>query len=603
MRIVVLVKQVPDVAELRLDPTTRTLIRDGVAAVMNMHDRTALALALQLRERPGGEVVALSMGPPQAIAVLRECLASGADRAVLITDRALAGSDTLVTARVLATAIRRLGDTDVVVCGQRSTDSETGQVGPEVATLLGYHAVTDVCRLVVEGSTIEADREIEEGIETVATRLPALITVVESMLKPRRVPPGALAAVPDAAVDRWDLTTLGMSPDEVGLGGSPTVVVGVRSDTVERRGLVLGGPEAAGDLVDALVAEGAFDDGAAEETEPPPAIRTDGPRLVVVAESDGGVLHRSVGELVGEASRAAGSLGGRVTVVTVADERIGDRLAALGADEVVAIQGVSDAAFSGDAWAAAVGAVLRPGEDLAVVAAATPRGRDFVPRLAATFGLGMVGDAVGLEVDADGRLLALKPAFGGMVVAPIACRTRPMLVTLRPGACRPFRPDEQRQVPMVRVSAPVAAPEVTVRSRRIDASSSLLGAARVVCVGFGVGGPEGVAEVGRFATELGAALAGTRRVVDSGWLPRSHQVGVSGHALVARLYIGIGVRGAANHLVGLRRVGTVVAVNREPSAPIFAAADYGLVGDWREVLSALRSACAARGLLRSAPAP
>src|SRR5579864_3545125 len=125
MRVAVLVKQVPDVTELRLDPLTRTLVRDGVPSVMNMYDRTALSRALLAGDEQGAEVVAVSMGPPPAVDVLRECLAGGCARAVLLCDRALAGSDTWITARVLATALERLGPFDLVLCGQHSTDSET----------------------------------------------------------------------------------------------------------------------------------------------------------------------------------------------------------------------------------------------------------------------------------------------------------------------------------------------------------------------------------------------------------------------------------------------------------------------------------------------
>lgn len=596
MRLAVLVKQVPDVTDLRLDPVTRTLVREGVAAVMNMHDRTALTAALRLRDERGGEVVVVSMGPPQATAVLRESLATGADRAVLLSDRALAGSDTLVTARVLTAALARLGPFDLVLGGDRSTDSETGQVGPEVAALLGVPQVTGVHRLELRDRTLVAVREVEEGVEDVEVPLPALVTVVESMCKPRRVPRDALAAVDELAVERWDLDRLGLLAADVGLEGSPTVVVGIRPDAPQRVGHVFRGVEAAPELIEALVREGAFEDAGEAALPPPPPVRRGGTALVVVAESEGGRLHRSVVELIAEASRAAGGLGGRVVALAVGGGAPAATLAASGADEVVIADGVEDTPYGYEVWCAAVEAVLEAeGAVAALVAPATPRGRDFLPRLAAARRLGMVGDAVGLEVDHTGRLLALKPAFGGAVVAPVAARTRPLLTTIRPGTCTPFAPDAAREVPVHRLPAPAPRPAVMVVGRRRETARPLAGATRVVCVGYGVGGPEGVAEVARFADELGAVLGATRRVVESGWVPRSLQVGVSGHALVARLYLGVGVRGAANHLAGLRRVKTVVAVNADPRAPIFAAADYGLVADWRQGLEALRAALEARG--------
>jgi electron transfer flavoprotein alpha subunit len=595
MRVAVLVKQVPDVAELHLDPVTRTLVREGVPAVMNMYDRTALSRALQLRDASGAEVVALSMGPPAAVDVLRECLAGGVDRAVLISDSALAGSDTWVTAKVIAAALRQMGAFDLVLCGQHSTDSETGQVGPEVAALLGLTQVTAAVALDVAGEGFDAVLEIDGGTETVRGRLPALVSVVEAMLKPRRIHPTAYRETSPGRVEVWDAASLHLDGGSIGLAGSPTVVRAVREDAPVRRCEILGGADAAGELVARLDAFGDIGDAEDESLAVAGPVRSQhGPCLLVAAESEDGVIHRGVAELIGEASRFADALGGWVAALALGGEADGDALAAAGADLVLVPQPACGR--PGASWPAAALAAIELLEPLAVVAPASPRGRDWMPRVAATLRAGMVGDGIGLELN-GGELLSLKPAFGGAVVAPIASRTTPLLTTIRPGTCLPLRADDSRDAPLRVMSVAVADSDaVTVLERRVDNDAAELAGARgvVVCAGFGTGGPDGVAHVRRFAAAIGAAFGGSRRVVDSGWLPRSRQIGISGHALVCRLYIGVAVRGAANHLAGLRRAGTVVAVNHDANAGIFNACDYGLVCDWREGVDALSHAFAER---------
>jgi len=530
--------------------------------------------------------------------VLRECRAAGADRAVLVCDPVLAGSDTLVTARVLAAVLGRLGPFDLVLCGQHSTDSETGQVGPEVAALLALTQVTAAIRLDVDaGGGFVAVRELDTGTETVSGRLPALVSVVEALMKPRRIPPAVFRETSPEAVEVWTASMLGLAAGDVGLLGSPTVVLSVRADAPVRRREVLGGPDAAGRLVDLLHSEGAF--GTSAEALPPaqPVRRHSGPCIVVVAESEDGDLHRAVAELLGEASRAASALGGFVVAVAVGGEGDAAKLGARGADSILTIGG--DRGYSCERWTAAVLAAVDRLRPHAVLAPATARGRDVLPRVAAALQAGMVGDAIALELDVDGRLLALKPAFGGSVVAPIASRTSPLLATIRPGTCVPLAADPSRAVPVATLALPAVAARLDVLFRERDEMATALTGARgtVVCAGYGVGGPEGVEQVRRFARDIGAALGGSRRVVDAGWLPRSRQVGVSGQALVSRLYIGVAVRGAANHLVGLRRVGTVVAINNDPRCGLFEATDYALLCDWRDGTAALCEAMRERGLV------
>src|SRR5438552_970444 len=252
MRIVVCVKWVPALGSLRFDPETRRLVREGVPGEVSSFDLRALGAAVALRAAHGGEVVALTMGPPGARDGLVECLALGADRALHLVDAVLAGSDTLATARALAAALEREAP-DLVLFGRASTDAETGQVGPEAAELLGLPQVTAVRRLTLDPAarTFVAERETDEGFETVTGPLPAVVTAAEDLAEerfPSKAERRAAAAKPIATLAAADV---GLDARDVGAAGSPTRVAGIERVEVARRGEVLtaDSPEA---LVEAL---------------------------------------------------------------------------------------------------------------------------------------------------------------------------------------------------------------------------------------------------------------------------------------------------------------------------------------------------------------
>jgi electron transfer flavoprotein alpha subunit len=230
-----------------------------------------------------------------------------------------------------------------------------------------------------------------------------------------------------------------------------------------------------------------------------------------------------------------------------------------------------------------------------VLFAATGRGRDLAPRLAARLGLGLTADCVGLELDEAQRLVQLKPAFGGLVVAPILSHTRPELATVRPGILpRPapiaaWQPLEVVELPTADLPA-ARARLLETRPEAGQAGLLLDDAPVVVAVGTGLGGPEHLPTVAALARALGGAIGATRKVVDLGWLPRQQQIGLTGRSVAPGLYIGVGASGGFNHSVGILRSGTIVAINPDAEAPIFQVADLGLVGSWERAVPALTRA-------------
>ncbi len=186
MRIVVCVKQVPDTTEVKIDPKTGTLIREGVPSILNPDDANALEEALRMKdENENVTVSVVSMGPPQADVMLRECLAMGADEAYLVSDRAFAGSDTWATSKVIASAIRKIGNYDIIFAGRQAIDGDTAQVGPQISEKLGIPQVTYVQDFKMEGDKITVQRQLEDGYEIIRVKKPALLTAVSSLNEPR----------------------------------------------------------------------------------------------------------------------------------------------------------------------------------------------------------------------------------------------------------------------------------------------------------------------------------------------------------------------------------------------------------------------------------
>jgi electron transfer flavoprotein beta subunit len=228
---IVCIKQVPDTTDVKVNPETGTLIREGVPSIVNPFDTYAIEEALRLKEKFGGKVTVISMGPPQAKEVLKEAVAMGADEAILLSDRAFAGSDTWATAYTLAHAIQKIGDYDVILCGKQAIDGDTGQVGPGVARQLDIEQLTYVFRIQeidFAAKRVKVERLLEEGREVVETSLPALLTVVKDINQPRYPTIMGIRRATRAEIPTWTAADLtGTQPDLLGLKGSPTQVVRV----------------------------------------------------------------------------------------------------------------------------------------------------------------------------------------------------------------------------------------------------------------------------------------------------------------------------------------------------------------------------------------
>jgi len=242
MNIVVCLKQVPGTTQVKIDPQTNTLVRQGIKNIVNPFDTYAVEEGARIKERFGGKVTAISMGPPQAEEVLREAISTGADEVILLSDSAFAGSDTLATSYTLARAINKIQEYDLVICGRQTIDGDTAQVGPELAEMLEIPFVAYVSQIEeIDNGYMRVQRMVEDGHEVIETPLPAVITVVKEINVPRLPSLRGLTKAKSAVIPTWTAKELGVDKNMVGLSGSATRVIKIFSPQRAYRGEILQG--------------------------------------------------------------------------------------------------------------------------------------------------------------------------------------------------------------------------------------------------------------------------------------------------------------------------------------------------------------------------
>ena len=256
VKIVVPIKQVPETSSVKMDPTTGTMIREGVEAIINPLDLYGIELAIQLREKFGGEITALSRGPPKAEQALREAVAMGCDAGILLTDKAFAGADTWATSYTLSRAIRRLGQFDLIICGERATDGDTGQVGPAIASFLDLPVATYVSKFDgLDDGAVRVHRLVEDGYEVLRLRLPCVLTVVKEASNPRLPTLRGKQKARKTEIPIWTSANIEAEAGCIGLGGSPTRVVRIHKPKLARecRKVVARDEESISRAVDGLI--------------------------------------------------------------------------------------------------------------------------------------------------------------------------------------------------------------------------------------------------------------------------------------------------------------------------------------------------------------
>jgi electron transfer flavoprotein alpha subunit len=588
VKIVCLVKQVPRGDAIRFDEEAKSLVREGVPLELNAFDAYAVAQAVRLREQHGGEVVAMTMGPPQAEEALRTTLALGADRCIHLSDRVFALADTLGTSRTLAIAIRKEG-ADLVLCGRKTLDSETWQVPPEVASFLELPHVTSVSSLDLDGMTLRVRRLADEGEELCELELPALCSIA--------VPPKGTNVEVDAVDDATGRITVWTAADLVkdvrpndkrfGQTGSPTRVLAVRDVSPERMQELYEDPAEAARRVRELLAERPPVSTAWEKPDRLGEIPGRSYDCWSVVELVEGRIARVSLELIGKSRELAGKLGGRAIALVLGHgvEAAAREALRHGAEAVVAVDDERLRDYRPELWAGALREVLERERPHALLVPATSRGREYGPRAAGELELGMTGDCVDFGIDRGGRLIQYKPAYGGNIVSVIMGATTPQLATARPRMFEPLEPTDEfdGEIRFLELEGELKVHSLLIERDAEERAFDLDEADTVIAIGAGVAGE--VERIERLANELGAAVGGDRRACEEGLLPRSRQLGLLGRAVAPRLYIAVETEGDFEHATGSVKA-AVIAVFKSSTDQVTGTADVAIAGDWRGTLPA-----------------
>lgn len=580
LRIAALVKQIPRFEAMQLGADGR-LKRDGVELSMNPYCLRAVSKGVELAQQTGGSCTVITLGPPAAEDVVRWGVAAGADRGILVSDPAFAGSDTLATARALAAVVRREGPFDLILVGKNSVDADTGQVGPELAELLGYPFAPAVRTLAVEGDGLRLGCEYDDAWGELEITLPAVLAAAERLSAPARAEPEDRAAVAAEKLTRLTAADLGSGP--WGQAGSPTTVGETRLLDVKRARQMLHGslPAQIAQAVDLIQARGALATASqAGQASVAAAVAQPTTSLLVLLEPERPGSSR---ELLGAAGQLAAQVGARVVALQAeaSSSTASELLASWGADQLLVCQHAAleaEVARSAADWCAAQ-------QPWAVLAPSTSWGREVASRVAARLGAGLTGDAMQLEV-AEQRLVGWKPAFGGRLVAAIRATSPVQMVTVRPGVLPRLTPRPATALPTTTLAVTPQGGVRLLSRQQNDQLEALAQATRVIGIGAGLP-PERYGELDPLLRVLNAELAATRKVTDQNWLPHARQVGITGRSIAPHLYIALGISGRFNHTCGIQASGTIVAINPDAKAPMFAEADIGIVADWAECVPLL----------------
>src|SRR5258708_2627496 len=612
LKMIVCIKQVPLLSALRFDPATRRLVREGVPLEMNELDVYAVSEAIRLGERYGGEVIAITMGPPEGEEVLGTERGMGADRAIPVCDRAFGGADTAATARTLALAIQR-EHADLILCGRHSIDAETAQVGPEIAEMLDIPQISAIISIDIHithaGRQIIATRETDEGSETLLVPLPALVTAAERLNEGIWPDEHAIRKASEQN-ELYQLVTaadLQTDPRTLGQPGSPTWVANVEPDTHTRAGRIIAEADPT-QAIDLLVADLEDQGLLRPDTEEQNAIehhlRQAAPLRLgdpvaakavwIVAEQDQRGIRQVTRELLGKGNALAAAMQGELAALLIGGDDViqhTSTLAAYGAEKVYVAADSAQADYTTDGYTAVLAAAIQRYNPAKVLLGSTANGRGLAPRVAARLHLGLTGDCIDLAIDEQQRLVQYKPAFGGSIISLILSNTTPAMATLRPGMLHASEPHFKRRPTIVTLPttgiAQHISPQVTARTLQDTGVAELESARFILGIGMGMGTPVEYVPAYQLAQLLHAAIGATRNVTDQGWLPKQMQIGLTGRAVAPRLYLALGVRGASEHIAGIRKANYIVSFNKNKRAAIFRHSDIGVVGDVHVLLPLL----------------
>jgi electron transfer flavoprotein alpha subunit len=617
LHIVVCVKHVPDATDIRFDPITLNLIREGVPSIVNPFCLNAIEEAVRLKEQLGATVTAVAMGPLQAQEGLREALAMGADQAIMVSDREMAGADTLATSYTLWKSIATIGERrpiDLILTGKVAIDGETGQVPPGLAVRFDIPIISNVTKIEKidpASKMVIAKHRFDDGIETVTARLPAVLTMTEEANKPRKFTLEGMLKAKRTQIEVWNKDTIGAESDLLGLKGSPTIVKKVFPPPGRKQGETFDGTkdpqQAAQWLIKKLHEAHVFDSpGQAPSitntqslptTTPVNETRSDGKYGEVWAfvEQFHGKPNSVSWELLGEGRRLSKIYGTRLGAIVIGNkvDHLAKEAFVHGADRVYLVEDERLEDYRTQPYAVALEEAVRKFKPEALLVGGTIRGRDLAGSAATFLETGLIADCTALDVDIEtGTFLGTRPDYGGNLMSTIICpKQRPTMASVRPRVMKSLPPDEGREGEIIRVNPDLSPDDLNTEVKEFvpieRVGIRLEDSQFIVSAGRGLGSQKNLSLVEELANVLHAQVGASRAAVRAGWITPDHQVGQTGLTVRPRLYVAVGISGAIQHIVGIMNADYIVAINRDPEAPIFKMADFGVVGDLFKIVPAL----------------
>ena len=624
----VCVKHVPDAADIRFDPITLNLIREGVPSIVNPFCLNALEEAIRLKEKLGGTITAISMGPLQAQEGLREALAMGADNAIMVSDREMAGADTLATSYTLWKSIAKIGEAnpfDLILSGKVALDGETGQVPPGLAVRFNIPIISNVTKienLDPNSRTIVAKHRFDDGIETVKAKLPAVLTITEEANKPRKFTIEGMLRAKKAKIEVWDKNAISADLNLLGLKGSPTIVKKVFPPPGRKQGQAFDGtadPRAAAKWLVQKMME-VNDLGA----PPPKPIEADveiseqkvvsNPNkkfgeVWVWVEHFHGTPAKVSWELLGEGKRLASNYGTKLSALVIGSRvsHIAKEAFVYGAEKVYVIENEALEDYRTQPYAIALAQAVRKYKPEALLLGGTIRGRDLAGSAATFLETGLIADCTALDIDVEtGTFLGTRPDYGGNLMSTIICpKQRPTMASVRPRVMKSLTPAHGKEGEKVMIDVNLKPEDLNTDVMEFvpieKVGVRLEDAQVIVSGGRGLGSAKNFYLIEGLANVLRAQVGASRAAVRAGWIGYERQVGQTGFTVRPRLYVAVGISGAIQHIVGIMNADYIVAINRDPEAPIFKMADFGIVGDLFKVVPALIDELRNFGLAELAP--
>jgi len=613
LHIIVSVKHVPDATDIRFDPITLNLIREGVPSIVNPFCLNAVEEAIRLKEKYGGTITGIAMGPLQAQEGLREALAMGVDRGVMVSDREMAGADTLATSYTLWKSVQTIAKTrpfDLIMSGKVAIDGETGQVPPGLAVRFNIPIISNVTKIEqvdLEAKTIVAKHRFDDGIETVKANLPAVLTITEEANKPRKFTIDGMLRAERTKIEVWNKASIEADSNLLGLKGSPTIVKKVFPPPGRKQGEIHDGTqnpeEAAKWLVQKLVATRAFLPAPTalpqSNAQPPENKPSNGPgrygEVWVFLEHFHGKAAQVPWELLGEGKRLAKIYGTKLAALAIGNNigHLAKEAFVHGADKVYMVDDPQLEDYRTQPYAIAMEEAVRKFKPEALLIGGTIRGRDLAGEAATFLETGLIADCTALDVDVEtGTFLGTRPDYGGNLMSTIICpKNRPTMASVRPRVMRGLPIDNSRDGEIIRVEANLHSEDLNTKVVEFvpieRVGVRLEDAQIIVSGGRGLGSAKNLHLVEELADVIHAQVGASRAAVRAGWIGPDHQVGQTGLTVRPRLYIAIGISGAIQHIVGIMNVDYIVAINQDSEAPIFKMSDFGVVGDLFRIVPAL----------------